>query len=115
LRLEQNRAIKFSQIFTVFSAVMFISAVSSADMENAFVMCKHEKAVRTLRIDVGNNQKCRAVYTKQGVDETVGNSTVMSDCEEVVIKIRKHLEEGNWNCRDVKEARISTVQTSSEQ
>ncbi|MEK2687805.1 hypothetical protein [Bdellovibrio sp. GT3] len=73
------------------------------------VLCKHNKTVRTLRVEQGSDEKCKAIYTKQGVDQTIGSATNVGSCEEIVAGVRKTLEEAKWNCRDVKEARSSTV------
>ena len=47
--------------------VFLFSPMSYADMGESLVLCKHNKNVRTLRVEMGADQKCRAIYTKQGV------------------------------------------------
>lgn len=80
-----------------------------AGLENSLVLCRNQKTVRTLRVEMGEDQKCRAIYTKQGVDETIGSGQLTSSCEEYILNVRKNLEEAKWNCREVKEARTSNV------
>lgn len=80
-----------------------------ASMESSLVLCRNQKNVRTLRVEMDADQKCRAIYTKQGVDETIGSSQQTNSCEEYITNVRKNLEEAKWNCREVKEARTSTV------
>lgn len=94
--------------------VLFFSSVSYAELGDSLILCKSNKNVRTLRVEVSSDQKCRAVYTKQGVDDVIGASTGASACAEIVSNVRKNLEEGQWNCRDVKESRSSSVTTVAE-
>ncbi|MFM6930530.1 MAG: hypothetical protein ACKOX6_18855 [Bdellovibrio sp.] len=94
--------------------VLFFSSLASAEIGESLVLCKHNKMVRTLRVEVESDQKCRAIYTKQGVDQTIGSAQYLNSCVEIVAGVRKTLEEAKWNCRDVKESRISTVNIITE-
>lgn len=89
--------------------VLLFSSFASADLGESLVLCKHNKTVRTLRMEMGQDQKCKAIYTKQGVDETIGSAQNPNSCVEILANVRKNLEEAKWNCREVKEARTSTV------
>ena len=93
--------------------MLFFSSGTFADLGDALVLCKHNKNVRTLRIEK-NEQKCRAIYTKQGVDQTIGSSQSSNSCEEYIAGVRKTLEDAQWNCREIKEARSSTVISTDE-
>lgn len=86
--------------FCVSLAVSFSSA--------ATVICKNDKSVRTLRTDKSVTG-CRAIYTKQGVDQVVGSSMRENGCESIIEGIRKTLEASVWKCRDVKEAVVSNL------
>lgn len=96
---------------SMITAALVILGTSSAfaGLENSLVLCRNQKNVRTLRVEMGEDQKCRAIYTKQGVDETIGSGQITGSCEEYISNVRKNLEEAKWNCREVKEARTSTV------
>lgn len=96
-------------LFASAMTVLFFSSVSFADIGDSLVLCKHNKTVRTLRIEKASDQRCKAVYTKQGVDQTIGLSQNQNSCEEYIAGVRKTLEEAKWTCREVKEARTSTV------
>lgn len=75
----------------------------------ATVICKNEKSVRTLRTEK-TATGCRAIYTKQGVDQVVGASVRdSSSCEGIIDGIRKTLEGSVWKCRDVKDSVISNL------
>ena len=73
------------------------------------IICKNEKQVRTLRADKVGDGGCRAVYTKQGVDQVVGSSIRKNGCETILENIRKNLEGNVWKCKDVKEAALSDL------
>lgn len=75
----------------------------------ATIICKNDKSVRTLRTDKSSGGGCRAIYTKQGVDQVVGASMRESGCETVLEGIRKTLEGSVWKCRDIKEALVSNL------
>lgn len=73
------------------------------------IICKNEKSVRTLRTEK-TTTGCRAIYTKQGVDQVVGASVRDSNsCEGIIEGIRKTLEGSVWKCRDVKDSVISNL------
>ncbi len=83
------------------------TAVSAASALT--ILCKNEKSVRTLRADK-TSTGCRAIYTKQGVDQVVGSSVRdPNGCDSIIDGIRKTLEGSVWKCRDVKEAVISNL------
>lgn len=110
MKRDQISALKsIKALFSVTMTVLFFSSMAKAGMGESLVLCKNNKTVRTLRIEMMGDQKCRAIYTKQGVDETIGSSQNMSSCEEFVTNVRKNLEGGKWSCREVKEARTSNV------
>jgi hypothetical protein len=90
-----------------FCQIAFISFLGSFSVA-ATVICKNEKSVRTLRTDK-TSTGCRAVYTKQGVDQIVGSSARDNGCETIIEGIRKTLEGSVWKCRDVKEAIVSNL------
>lgn len=90
-------------IFFILSS-LYVSPVNASD----FFLCKREKEVRSIRVD-SNEGKCKVIYTKQGVDQMMGQSTLPNDCEAVQIRIRKNLEEGTWKCRIVKESVVSDL------
>lgn len=90
-------------------AVLFFSPLAMAEIGDGLILCKIQKNVRTLRIEKGEDAKCRAIYTKQGVDSEIGSGMNFASCEEYVAGVRKTLEEAHWNCREIKEARSSAL------
>ena len=99
----------FKALLLSSTAVLFFSSTAWSEIGDKLVLCKHNGNVRTLRIETDAEKKCRAVYTKAGVDQTIGASQSASTCEEVVVGVRKTLEEAKWSCREVKEARSSST------
>lgn len=115
MKRDQISALKSKKaLFSATMAVLFFSSLASAELGESLVLCKSNKTVRTLRVEMGTDQKCRAIYTKQGVDETIGSGLNPSSCVEFVANVRKNLEEAKWSCREVKEARTSNVLTGAE-
>ncbi|MGZ3769757.1 MAG: hypothetical protein ACXVCP_07970 [Bdellovibrio sp.] len=109
MKREQNLVSKFNKaLFSATATVLFFSPHSFAGLTDSLVLCKHNKEVRTLRLEI-DTDKCRAIYTKQGVDEVIGSGQYTNSCVEIISNVRKNLEEGKWSCREVKEARVSTV------
>lgn len=96
-------------LLPILGAVLFLSTMAMAEVGEAFVLCKHDKTVRTLRIEEVRDSGCRAFYTKQGVDQVIGMSQNKESCGGFVVSVRKNLEGASWNCRDVKESRVSTI------
>jgi hypothetical protein len=87
---------------------IFGASFAQAELGDAFILCKHNKTVRSLRVDSKDDQ-CKAVYTKEGVDKIIGSSQKNEICGDVLDKVRKNLEENAWNCREVKESRLSNL------
>jgi hypothetical protein len=83
-------------------------AFSSGSFANT-IICKNDKSVRTLRSDKTPDGGCRAVYTKQGVDQVVGSSIRPTGCDTILDGIRKTLEGNVWKCKDVKDSMVSDL------
>jgi len=73
-----------------------------------YLICKNKAVVRTLRVSKKANGGCLATYTKDGVDQVVGNSWTIEKCAKVIGNIRENLEKANWKCKDISEARVSS-------
>lgn len=92
---------------------MLFLFLNTANASELLVLCKNQKNVRTLRIDILSDGRCRAIYTKQGVDQIIGTSQNRPDCDEFIAGVRKKIEEVSWTCREVKDSRVSTVQSGN--
>jgi hypothetical protein len=110
LKAELTQAQRFNLFkWPLILGSFFLVSIAKADFGNLFILCKNEKNVRTLRVEIASDNKCTAFYTKSGVDSNIGNSSSSSGCEEFVLRVRKKLEEASWKCREVKEARTSNI------
>lgn len=79
-----------------------------------FVLCKSpNKEVRTIRIlpESASPSNCTISYSKNGVEEVMGTNRALGTCQSILKNIQSNLENGNWSCRAVGSA---TVTTSSE-
>lgn len=89
------------------------SAVTGTDADSegkdaTYLICKNRSVVRTLRVSKKQNGGCMATYTKDGVDQVVGQSWAVERCSKVIGNIRENLEKANWKCKDISEARVSS-------
>ncbi len=87
-----------------------ISAHASLDQKaSAFVLCKNQKNVRTIRItpDEAEKRGCTVTYSKSGVDEIVGGNRSYDACKSVLHSIQLTLEASRWNCRNVGQAHLT--------
>jgi len=98
-----------------FAALILVSTISHAGTEQkatAFVLCKNQKNVRTIRIMSGqsgqNDSNCSISYTKGGVDEVVGANRSLNTCKSILKSIQMNLGSAGWSCRSVERAAIMT-------
>lgn len=82
--------------------------VTSGSKDTTYMICKNKSAVRTLRVEKRKNGTCFTTYTKNGVDQTVSNTSDLSRCQKVLVNIQENLEKANWKCKDISEARVSS-------
>ncbi len=83
---------------------------SSIDMDKGrtYLLCKYKKLVRTVRVEKNPSDGCKTTYTKDGLDQNVGESLDLKICLKVLRNIRINLEKANWKCKDISESRVST-------
>lgn len=112
MKLKQDSVLFFAsqskgsatRAFVFFFCLLLTANFSLASI----IICKNEKAVRTLRADK-TEVGCSAIYTKQGIDQIVGSSTKENACSSILENIRKTLETSIWKCKDVKQASVSQL------
>ena len=114
-----------SMVFSVSVCLSFVAGSLSHGTESTarvqdIVICKSPakeaapgktstagRAVRTLRIYETKEKNangetadgCRATYTKTNVEQTVGTSRQLQQCQSILNGIQKNLEASNWSCR----------------
>lgn len=73
-------------------------------------ICRFGRDVRTLRvIPPGDDGRCQTVYTKEGVDQSVGKGQNPKSCLDIMEGIRGRIEAGGWKCREIKGAKVSAL------
>ena len=100
----------------------FSSAAFAADQKaSAFVLCKNQKNVRTIKILPDKSIElepktagakplngCAVSYSKSGVDEVVGTNKSLDTCKSILKSIQFNLETSKWSCRTVQTAVVTT-------
>lgn len=67
-----------------------------------YVLCRQRKVIRTIRVEKsGDKERCETVYTKSGVDRSVGSGIHLASCRQFAENIRRNLEVANWKCQDI--------------
>lgn len=90
---------------------LFVVAPPIANAEDhALVLCRKEKAVRTLRVEKLGPEKCRALYSKSGIEQVIGANTRIDQCMTYVDGVKGTLESADWNCKLVKVSTQNDVQ-----
>ena len=93
-------------LISTFVLIFALGARASTDRKaSSFVLCKNQKAVRTIRI-VPDENGCTTTYSKSGVDEVVEQNRQSTSCKDSLKSIREHLEASQWACRSVDKAAV---------
>lgn len=111
-----RRGFKVSGILMAVSVIVMGTtevALASIDQKaSAFVLCKRDKNVRSIRILSDSKQdsdSCTITYSKDGEEEIVGSHSSMGNCKTIMKNIRANLEtEKKWNCKAFDKAQVTT-------
>ena len=98
-----------SLLLVSFSAILPFESAHAED-QKAYWMCKNHKEVRTIRVRVDGKGQCATVYSKQGVEKTVGAGKNNESCMGFLKSIKTNLEKSNWNCRDISDTQITSLE-----
>lgn len=91
----------------LFSLSLFTVAQASG---GNYTICKLGKEARSLRVETdAKSAKCKATYTKNGKDQSIGESSVEASCVSFAKHVQDHLETANWKCREIKDAGVSQL------
>lgn len=63
-----------------------------------FFLCRRDKNIRWLRAYKVDNNKCKAMYSKDGYLQVISSATYFASCEGVLQSVKKNLEEGGFKC-----------------
>lgn len=75
----------------------------------SYMICRHGKDVRTIQVNNKKEEGCTVSYIKAGVESTVADSKWKGRCFDVLRNIQSNLEKSNWSCKDISDARVSSV------
>jgi hypothetical protein len=100
----KNSLLAFTIVFIQVAA--FQAGAANGEKAANFVLCKNQKAVRTIRIMPGG-RGCKTTYSKAGVDEVVAENRFLAGCKESLKTIQEHLEASRWACRSVDKAEVT--------
>ena len=98
-------------LIAVLAIIFGLRPVSAATEQNAkaFVLCKSQKNVRTIRIlPEIKDDNCTITYSKGGAEEVVGANRSYKTCQSILKSIQTNLEAAKWSCRHVGMAHLST-------
>ena len=102
-----------------FSSLLFLGVLvlnldlSAAENEFKYVMCRNRQIVRTIRVEWNNeDSSCKTLYTKSGVDRSVGNGKFFGSCVKFLTNVQVNLEKAGWKCKDISKTSISKATTS---
>ena len=85
---------------------------SEGEQPVAFVLCRNQDTVRTIRIRNSESGRCETLYSKGGQDRVVGFGQAEQSCSQFLENIRDNLQDANWSCRQVDRARVVNAQNS---
>lgn len=104
-------------LFLSVSIAAGISYAGNDQKAAAFVLCKNQKSVRTIRVmpEQKEDKTCTITYAKNGVEEVIGSNRAMGTCKSILQSIKFNLQSASWNCRDVATATVSSSSEASTQ
>lgn len=84
-------------------ALSLVATAEAAKHRESYVICKNKGTVRTLRVEIGGGERgvCETVYTKGGIDRSVGSAQNSASCMTIMNNIKANLEAAAWTCKDV--------------
>ena len=88
-------------VFLAFVGCSFMVDASVQQKPSQFVMCKNQKAVRTIRI-TPDEDGCKTTYSKGGVDEVVEDNSQIAKCKDRLKSLQANLQSSNWTCKQQK-------------
>ena len=100
----------------VLVGISIVANAAEDQKASAFVLCKNQKNVRTIRVMPDQKQdNCTITYSREGVDEVVGSNRSISSCKSILKNIQENLESSKWSCRSVQSAQVTTSSEVSRQ
>lgn len=97
----------------IFLSVAVSARAALEQKAQAFVLCKSQKEVRTIRILPDPSAKqpsggCTITYSKGGIEEVMGVNRSLRNCQSILQGIQANLEASKWSCRNIHAAVVTT-------
>lgn len=89
--------------------------ISHADQVIKLMVCKKEKEVRTLRVQVRTDKKCETIYTKLGQDKIVGSGLNHKSCHKFLEDIQLTIQKAGFVCREGQSPSVSNLSEGAPQ
>jgi hypothetical protein len=104
----------------VVMVLMLVDASYAGEKLKQITICRDSRAsgskgVRTLRVYEGDDQTCKATYSKTDVEQTVGLNRSNKQCDSILEGIRKNLEESHWSCKKMNSVSVLESKEAKEQ
>jgi hypothetical protein len=77
--------------------------------EPTYILCEKNSVVRTVRVENKKNGGCITKYSKEGIEQVIGESWSSSKCRSYLKNVRHNLGSADWKCRDISKARVSSA------
>ena len=106
LRIYFRCPLAYFLFLCVFFLTCLIPNLVSAEKKTHHMFCQKNFFVRTIRVE-RNQQGCRTIYTKRGIDKEVGSGIYLESCFNFLKNVEKNLGIAGWQCRDASESRMS--------
>jgi len=89
------------------ASLMTLSIFAFAETKpSAYAICKNGSQVRTIRVEVDAQNVCHTIYSKAGVEKSMGSGKNKESCLQFMNNIRANIEKSGWKCRDVESATV---------
>jgi hypothetical protein len=114
VRFEEDRGIGMFRVSATIAIAIAFSVISTkgeaaVDQKmSAFVLCKNEKNVRSIRILPDKDNNCTITYSKGTSEEVVGADRSLSNCKSILKNIQANLESSKWSCKSYQKAALTT-------
>lgn len=97
---------------TMLALLLTFSVLAFAETKpTAYVICKNNSQVRTVRVEVDAQGVCHTIYSKLGNEKAIGSGKNLGSCLTFMKNVRVNLEKSGWKCRDVESATVDESST----
>jgi len=85
-------------LIQIIGGFFIFSPLSALADSVEYHLCKLNSIVRSVRVITSSEERCMVVYTKEGKDQIVGNTSDRAECEEIKTNILRKIKDGKFEC-----------------